>query len=210
MNELLWQKRIRNWAGFLGAILPFISLLGAVIVNLHTSLGSKFWSELSISETYYITPALTGILTAASLVLMCYDGYTFQDNLVTTLSGPFGIMIVLFPCNCSIASDRAGFFQIPISISSKIHCTSAVIFFLLLAYNSVFLFTKSNGEVTKKKKQRNTVYRVCGIGMLCVMALMVIPVNFFAKTWFVEMFALFFFGVSWLTKGGAFPFLNDE
>lgn len=210
MNELLWQKRIRNWAGFLGGILPFISLLGAVIVNIHTPLRSDFWTELSISETYYVTPALVGILTAASLVLMCYDGYTFQDNLVTTLSGVFGIMIVLFPCKCPVSPDRVGFFQLNSFISNIIHCTSAVIFFLLLAYNSIFLFTKTNGTVTKKKKIRNVIYRVCGIGMLSVMALMVIPFKFPAKTWFVEMFALIFFSYSWLVKGGTFTFLNDE
>ena len=210
MNELLWQKRIRNWAGFLGGILPFISLIGAVIVNAVTPLGTNFWTGLSISATYYVTPALTGILTAASLVLMCYDGYDFQDSLITTISGFFGIMIVLFPCKCPISPDRAGFFQLPVFVSNIIHCTSAVIFFLLLAYNSIFLFIKTNGAVTDKKKIRNVIYRVCGIGMLCVMALMVIPVKFIAKTFIVEMFALFFFSISWLVKGGAFGFLNDD
>ena len=42
---------------------------------------------------------------------------------------------------------------------------SAIIFFGLLAYNSFFLFTKSSGVMTDKKKKRNIIYRVCGIGM---------------------------------------------
>lgn len=41
---------------------------------------------------------------------------------------------------------------------------SAIIFFGLLAYNSFFLFTKSSGVMTDKKKKRNIIYRVCDIG----------------------------------------------
>ena len=210
MNKDLWLRRIRNYAGFLGMVLPWLSLIGALLVNFHEPLGERFWNDLSISATYYVTPALTGILTAASIVLMCYDGYDLQDNIVTTISGVFGIMIVLFPCNCSLAPEHTGFFQLPCSLSSKIHCTSAVIFFILLAYNSLFLFTKSGTDKTVEKNIRNIIYRVCGVGMLCAMVLMPLPIHFYAKTWFVEMIALTFFGVSWLVKGGAFKVLNDE
>lgn len=210
MSKDLWLKRIRNYAGFLGAILPWLSLIGALIVNFLNPLGSGFWKNLSISATYYVTPPLVGILTAASIVLMCYDGYSLWDNLITTISGAFGIMIVLFPCNCSIAPESVGFFQLPVHISSKIHNASACVFFILLAINDLFFFTRSVGFVTKMKEFRNKVYIVCGIGMIVSMLLMVLPVHFPAKTWIVEMLALSFFGVSWLTKGGAFKFLNDK
>lgn len=209
MSELLWQKRIRNYAGLLGALLPWLSLFSAFLVNCFTPLGKGFWSDLSISGTYYISPALSGVLTAASIVLMCYDGYNLFDSFITTISGVFGICIVLFPCNCDVAGDYVGFFQLPVKVSSVLHCTSAVIFFCLLAYNDLFLFTKHELEVTDKKKIRNIVYVVCGIGMLCAMVLMPLPIHFPAKTWWVEMIALTFFGISWLTKGGAFKFLND-
>lgn len=210
MSELLWQKRIRNYAGLLGALLPWISLLGAFLVNIFTPLGDRFWKDLSISATYYVTPALAGILTTASVVLMCYDGYSRIDNLVTTISGVFGIMIVLFPCDCSLTGAHTGFFQLSAKASSMIHCASAVVFFCLLAFNSLFLFTKSTGTMTVYKEMRNFVYRICGIGMLAAMILMPLPVKFPAKTWWIEMIALTFFGISWLTKGGAFPFLNDK
>jgi hypothetical protein len=210
MNSKLWQKRIRNYAGLLGALLPFISLLGALLVDTSCSLPAGFWRDFSVSATYYVTPALAGILTTASIVLMCYDGYDLQDNIVTTLSGVFGIFIVLFPCKCSVAAELVGFFQIPVDLSSILHCTSAVIFFLLLAYNDLFLFTKHNGEMTRQKKARNIVYRICGAGMLLSMSLMIIPISFPAKTWVVEALALLFFGFSWLTKGNAFPWLNDK
>ncbi len=210
MNKDLWLKRIRNYAGFLGMILPWLSLIGALLVNHFTYLGYGFWSDLSISATYYVTPVLVGVLTAASIVLMCYDGYDLQDNIVTTVSGVFGLMIVLFPCDCSLTPAHTGVFQLPSAISSKIHCFSAVVFFCLLAYNSLFLFTKNNGNMTKKKRIRNIFYRICGIGMLFAMVLMPLPIKFPAKTWWVEMFALTFFGLSWLIKGNAVRFLNDK
>ena len=210
MSKDLWLRRIRNLAGFLGMILPWISLIGAIIVSNTTGVPAEFWPTLSISATYYICPALTGILTAASVVLMCYDGYSLRDNIVTTISGVFGIMIVLFPCACTVSGEMVGFFQLPVAISNTIHCASACAFFILLSINSLFLFTLGEKEPTKQKKIRNIIYRVCGLGMICALILMVLPVSFFAKTFVVEAIALTFFGISWLVKGQVFGILKDE
>ena len=210
MSKDLWLRRIRNLAGFLGMILPWISLIGAIIVSNTIGVPAEFWPTLSISATYYICPALTGILTAASVVLMCYDGYNLRDNIVTTISGVFGIMIVLFPCACTVSGEMVGFFQLPVAISNTIHCASACAFFILLSINSLFLFTIGEKEPTKQKKIRNIIYRVCGIGMICALILMVLPVSFFAKTFVVEAIALTFFGISWLVKGQVFGILKDE
>ena len=209
-SDKIWLVRIRNWIGFLGMILPWISLIGAAIYSAAHGVPDAFWSDLSISATYYICPALTGILTAASIVLMCYDGYDWCDNLITTVSGIFGIMIVLFPCACTVAGATVGFFQLPVAISNIIHCISACAFFILLSINSLFLFTLGETNPTKQKKIRNIIYRVCGIGMLCALTLMVIPVSFFAKTFIVEAIALTFFGISWLVKGQVFGILKDK
>ena len=126
MSKDLWLRRIRNLAGFLGMILPWISLIGAIIVSNTTGVPAEFWPTLSISATYYICPALTGILTAASVVLMCYDGYSLRDNIVTTISGIFGIMIVLFPCACTVSGEMVGFFQLPVTISNTISLISPI------------------------------------------------------------------------------------
>jgi len=212
MSIELMYRRIRNVCGFLGMILAWISLIGAIIVSKATPnmLPNNFWSTLSISATYYLTPALAGILTAASIVLMTYDGYTKIDSVITTISGVFGLLIVVFPCNCSIAPDYVGYFQLPANISNIFHCTSAVIFFGLLSFNSIFLFTKTSesSAMTSKKKIRNIIYIICGVGMLGSFILMlpffVIP----AKTFIVEAISLTFFGISWLVKGNCkvFPF----
>jgi len=207
MNKNLWLKRIRNICGFLGMILPWISLLGAYLAYKN---GAKIdWNILSISETYYFTPALSAVLTAASIVLMTYDGYDLKDNLITTISGVFGICIVLFPCSGVIDEPNVGYFQIPVNISNVIHCVSAGIFFILLAINSFFLFTKGEENPTKEKKIRNLIYRICGIGMTGSFLLMPLP-HFFAQAFIVEAIALTFFGISWLVKGQVFGLLADK
>lgn len=52
-SKELWLKRIRNWAGFLGMILPWISLIGAVIVSIATGyllhFGQHFQSQQHIT-----------------------------------------------------------------------------------------------------------------------------------------------------------------
>jgi len=49
------------------------------------------------------------------------------------------------------------------------HFVSAAVFLLALAFMSLFLFTKSDQPVSKRtegKKNRNRVYRTCGVIML--------------------------------------------
>lgn len=218
----IWLKRIRVFAGFLGMTLPWIALLGAYIFSVAQpgKIPEHFWDKLSISETYYVTPALAGILTTAAIVLMSYKGYNLKDHIVTSLSGVFGIFIVLFPCNCPMAEKEpvVGFFQLAPKVSDIIHCTSAVIFFILLAYNSIALFTLDGSEknedgspkeLSRNKRIKNIIFRVCGVGMLCGMALVLLP-TFNAQIFIAEAIALTFFGISWLVKGEVFGLLSDN
>lgn len=207
MSKDLWLRRIRNYAGLLGGLLPFLSILSVLLIR-----DRPETALYSISATYYLSPALAVVLGAASVVLMCYDGYSLIDNVVTCLAGVFGIMIVLFPCSTGwiAAGTRVGFFQIPVEASHIVHCASAAVFFILLSFNCLFLFTRTGGSsgMTRGKRRRNIVYRVCGIGMLVFMAWQVVTANIgiFPGWWTMvnEIFLLFFFAVSWLTKGGVF------
>lgn len=168
----------------------------------------------SISATYFVARCITPfmiILGSASLLLISYKGYDWKDDAVLTGSGIAGLGICLFPCTPSdslnsIVGLLGGTFGIPAAASNIIHLISAIIFFALLAYNSFFLFTKSTGEMTKQKKIRNIIYRVCGVGMLASFLMLLIP-HFYIQTWLMEAIALFFFGVSFLTKAEVYPWL---
>lgn len=202
--------RIRNICGLLGVVLPWLALFSAGIAD---KPSSEWW--WSISATYYQSPALVGVLVPASLVLILYIGYDLRDNLITSLSGIFGLGIVLFPCSVSWLDEttRVGFFQIPMYISNYLHCGCAAIFFMLIAYNSAFLFTKTGGNMTDRKVLRNKIYKICGYGMFFFEVVFAIVTVCDAPgycTMIVEIILLHLFGCSWLVKGEAFPFLNDE
>ena len=61
-------------------------------------------------------------------------------------------------------------------------------------------------EMTKEKKTRNVIYRVCGVGMIASFLILLLP-EFYIQIWLVETIALFFFGISWLTKANAYKIL---
>lgn len=188
-------KRLRCFVGHLAFWLPWIVAL-------------LLWEfPSSISLTYYTQAgdAFILILGACSVFLMFYDGYDKTDDVLNTIAGIFGILICLFPC-WENNFERVGTFQTPIGISSVIHNISAICFFIILAYVSLFQFTKSDGNMTDKKKKRNVIYRVCGVGMIASFAILLLP-SFYIQVWLTEMFALSFFGISWLTKANAYKLL---
>lgn len=188
--------RLRVWLGCLAILLPWIVAL----------LNGSF--PASISATYYVPQCITpfmGILIASSILLMCYKGYSLQDDIILSISGVMGLAICLFPTYSS-RFETVGTFNLPATTSSSIHNIAAIVFFALLAYNSFFLFTKGNDNPTRNKKIRNIIYRVCGVGMLASFLILLLP-DFYIKVWLMETIALFFFGVSFLTKADVFPFL---
>lgn len=188
--------RLRAMIGWLGMLLPWIVV----------ALTKGF--PKSISATWYTnacTPFMI-ILGAASILLICYKGYTVVDDVLLTCSGIAGLLICLFPCYVQGASKEVGTFLIDIYKSHTIHCAAAFVFFGLLAFNSLFLFTKSSGEKTRNKKIRNAIYIMCGVGMLASFLILLAP-PFYIRTWLMETIALFFFAVSFLTKANIYPWL---
>lgn len=188
--------RLRAVIGWLGMLLPWIVV---VLIG---------YFPHSISATWY-TNACTVfmiILGSASFLLISYKGYSLIDDILLTCSGIAGLGICIFPCAVTSVHEKVGTFLIDNQVSNILHTVFAVLFFGLLAYNSLFLFTKSAGEITEKKKARNIIFRVCGIGMVASFVILLIP-NFPHKTWLMETVALFFFGISFLTKANIYPWL---
>ena len=206
-------KRLRCIIGWLGMLLPWIVLLLSILYG--------YGFPDSISATYYLPTCITPfmiILGSAGLLLFSYKGYDRQDDVICTIAGAFALGICLFSCGTKdliarwqdIANlSNVGTFQIAPEISGILHNVSAFGFFALLAYNSLFLFTKSSGNMTENKKKRNIIFRVCGIGMI-VSFLTIIPIsifNWWGGVWLVEAIALAFFGISWLTKANCYSWL---
>jgi hypothetical protein len=166
----------------------------------------------SISATYFRDPCITPfmiILGSAGILLCNYKGYDIVDDILNTVAGVFGLGICLFPC--AAQSGMIGTFQLPAATSDIIHIISALGFFGILAYNSLFQFTKGDANPTLNKKKRNVVFRVCGIGMIASFVLLPIAnfdiINIPHVVWVIETIALAFFGISWLTKANCYPWL---
>ncbi len=199
--------RLRCTIGWLGMLLPWIVCILAITYHHLLSPPS------SISATYYyeacITPFMV-VLGSASLLLFSYKGYETIDDVICSITGLCGLLVCLFPCN-HITGDLVGTFQIPENISNILHSIAAIGFFGLLSYNSLFLFTKSSGEKTFRKKIRNIIYIVCGIGMILsiigLAAIIVFNLPIAGGVWWAEMILLTFFGISWLTKADCYPWL---
>lgn len=199
-------KRMRIMIGALGLLLPWL-----------VALITLSWPH-SISITYYSVFAVgmfMVVLGSAGILLINYKGYDKVDDITATIAGAFGICICLFPMTyLPDPSMQTGVFHLPSDISNIFHCISAFIFFGTLSFMSFFLFTKSSGTITQQKKIKNIIYRVCGIGMMAsflLFGLQLIPGFYcYSLVWIIETIALFFFGISWIVKSDAIPFLQDK
>lgn len=159
-------KRMRIMIGILGMLLPWL-----------VALITLSWPE-SISCTYYSLFAVGTfmvVLGSAGILLINYKGYDKLDDITATLAGIFGILICLFPMTDAVAPEtRVGVFHLVSTTSHIFHCISAFAFFGILAFMSFFLFTKTDGNITKQKKIKNIIYRVCGIGMMASFLLLLL------------------------------------
>jgi hypothetical protein len=186
-------------------------LLPWIVLGLSLAFGYNFPD--SISATYFVAPCITPfmiILGSAGILLFTYKGYDIVDDILNTAAGVFGLGVCLFPC--AATSDLyIGTFQLPTGASDVIHMISAIGFFGVLAYNSIFQFTKGSPDPTPNKKKRNIIFRVCGIGMIASFVLLPFVtfglINIPHIIWIIETIALAFFGISWLTKANCYSWL---
>ena len=191
---------LRKSIGVLAFFLPPVLVLGSFILDKTTDI------KVSMSAYYYsnMRNLFIGVICGISLFLFCYHGYKWYDSLASKLAGLFALGIAFFRTSAS---------DVKTDILSILHYVTSGIFLVILAFMSFFLFTKSKpgGTMTARKKQRNRVYRICGITIF--VSVVCIPIagfdgiwehiKFLKPTFFLETIALFAFGISWLTKGEA-------
>ncbi len=188
----------RNVLGLLGMMLPFISIFSGLFVR--NKVHGWWWS---ISATYYISPALSIILGASAIFLICYRSYDTIDTVINIISGIFAMGVVLFPCKGPYDYPYVGFFQLPVDVSNVIHSICALLLFVFLSYNIGWLFTR--GSNVKKNK----IYKFCSYAMIVILSIFLLLkiLGFFGLPipgWIVmiaEALLLLFFGFAWLVKG---------
>ncbi len=183
---------LRRVIGVLGVAFPVVLAIWGFLLT---------WSwelQESISDYYGLRTrdVFVGILFAIGWFLFAYRGYDRGDDRAGDLGCLFALGVALFPNSGT-------------RVESTVHFASAVLLFLVLAYFSIFLFTKSSGTPTPRKRIRNAVYRACGGVILGAIALIGVyylvpahPVIAGLKPVFwLETTALWAFGTSWFVKG---------
>ncbi|MDA3955009.1 MAG: hypothetical protein PF485_15295 [Bacteroidales bacterium] len=200
-SYLISYFSLRKAVGFLGVSLPVILVLGSIALDGETKI-------LNSISTYYHTRignALVGILCAFALFLFSYRGHDYKDNIAGHLAGLFALGIAFLP---NSPND-------PTTLINRLHLSSAILFFAVLIYFSIFLFTKSDKPkpYPRPKRNRNMVYYICGFTMLgsilLIAAYMIwiknkVPcIDNLEPVFWLETLALLAFGISWLTKGQA-------
>jgi hypothetical protein len=194
---------LRKAIGILGISLPIVVSLGAWLLA-RTGLQS------SLSGYYYTVTrdVFVGMLWAIGIFLLSYKGYDRVDDIVANLSCAFALGVALLPT----APDNGAS-----ALAEKIsygHLIFAALFFGALVYFCLFQFTKSDQKTPSKRKlQRNKVYKTCGIVMAVCIILIGLVAFFPAKQtlflagyrpiFWLEAFAIEAFGVSWFVKGEA-------
>ncbi len=203
---------LRKAIGVLGMTLPFVLALG------HIMLFDKEGVQPSLSSYYYtgMGDVFVAVLCIVGAFLFTYKGYEPVDDRAGDLAGLSVVGVALFPPfpDCAVEDlERVcrGMTTDMDKYISYVHFGSATLFFLTVAYISWFLFTKTceTEKPTQRKEQRNCIYRGCALFIiLSILAIAVYlwlndnpSIGVLKPVFWLEVIAVFFFGVSWLTKG---------
>jgi hypothetical protein len=206
-NLVLSYLTLRRIIGFIGIGLPFALAVGKILLG-------EPGLQSSISGYYYtnVRNVLVGSLCAIGVFMLSYRGYEKRDRWAGNFACAFAIGVALFP----VAPDPSPS-QID-TIIGRVHLAFATAMFLTLAYFCLALFTKTDSieTMTKKKKERNIVYKICGWMIVACIALIIAcellflndyslfkdsPIKQLDPVFWLESIAILAFGFSWLTKG---------
>lgn len=190
---------LRKLIGILGLVFPFVVAVGA-----HWIFNAEWQQSLS---AYYYTGTrnvFVGTLWAIGIFLFAYPGYNHREDLLGNLACVFALGVSLFPTACDGCTPG------PVSY---LHWGFAAALFLILSYFSLALFTQTDQpKPTRRKLERNVVYRVCGAVMLAclgaILAINLIPslkqaADSNTTIFWLESATIVSFGISWLVKGQA-------
>ncbi|SOE20632.1 hypothetical protein SAMN06298216_1117 [Spirosomataceae bacterium TFI 002] len=206
--SFLW---LRRGIGLAGIVLPIFLIAGTYLV------GNEECKTIqsAISDYYHtiVRDIFVGVLAVLAIFLFSYKGPEKIDNIAANLAGLFALGIAYFPTSIKTCNQWNGY-ENPV-----MHNISAVSFFLVLTYFSLFLFPKTSSldPPTPEKLKRNKIYKTCGIIMLISIIIVGIQMTFLEKVspfdsfpiiLIFEWVALWAFGISWIVKGELF--LEDK
>lgn len=195
---------IRRSIGAIGFLLPILLGPGGWLI-----FGIEIQDNMS---SYYHTAmrdVFVGVMSAIGIFLFCYRGYDRIENWTANVGCLSAIGVAFFPldANSDPLHQRTLF--------GYLHTVSGGLFFLTLAFYSLFHFPSSQAskrELAPHERERNFLYRLSGIVILSSMLAMAVYLLGLPAEWkrwlnninflfWMEWLAVWAFAAAWLTKG---------
>ena len=178
--------------------LPFLLWIGGRVragLPLQQSMSAYYHSGNGAMRDVFV-----GVLCAVGIVLFLYKGFTHLENHALNLAGLFLVAVAMFPTELDAAGAER---------SVSVHGTSAVLFFLCIAYVCLFRAEDTVAEIRNERRQRwyRGTYKSMGVLMIVfplsavLLSLLLQPRSEGRATiFFAEMAAVLVFGAYWILK----------
>lgn len=184
---------LRIGIALIGIVLPLLLWLGGFMS------GVELQGSMS---AYYYTPwrdVFVGGLCGVGMALYLYKGFSTEENVALNVAGACALLVGLCP-------TRSGDEWLPVNY---LHVASAVVFFLSLAYVSLFRAEDTLSLIRDghRAKRYALSYRSLGVAMLgsplaalAAAWFLRSPSGHTSKVFFIEAFGVWAFGFYWLVK----------
>lgn len=192
---------LRVGLAVIGIALPLVVLFAGGVLH-------HVWLEPSISQYYHTKGRLTSFTTrdlfvgglfAAGACLYLYKGFSTRENVALNLAGVFALFVALLPTAATPGDE---------GVVSKLHGTSAVIFFLCIAYVSLFRSRDTLLLLPQAKRRRYAWgYFLAGLAMI-ISPLVAVALSFVLEPasgyktiiFWLETFGVWSFAAYWIIK----------
>ena len=211
------SHRLRQLIGYIGLVFPLILIY---VVIQRDGLG--VWRELDSVSAYYYSGAnavFIGMLVTLALFLLAYDGYKnkaqWADRWLSNLAALAALGVAFFPTgapgkmggSCVLTPTVDGVCALAWwePWVGVVHFVCAGVLFGIFAVFCLWLFRKKadEKEADPDKRNRNTVYLICGIVIVFCIVWAIYEGRAGRSIFWAESVALVFFAISWLVKGYA-------
>lgn len=194
---------IRRAIGVIGLALPVVLLAGGWVagIPIQENMSSYYHTEMR--------DIFVGILCAIGVFLFCYQGYGRVESWTANLGGISALGIALCPLDFN--SDPL----LQKSIHGYLHTFSGGVFFLTLAFYSLYYFPRESlVEAEPHLWERKWIYRTSGVVILLSLLTMGIylflldnhwkeVLNHYRFLFWMEWIAVWSFAAAWLARGRA-------
>lgn len=201
-EHMLWTYYgLRGGLAILGISLPLLLLVAGLVLH-------DTWLEPSISR-YYYTPdrfgafitrdLFVGGLVAVGMCLYLYKGFSDKENVALNFGGAFAVLVALLPPGEPTKAS---------GIVATLHGISAVLFFLCIAYVSLWRSRDTLELLPESRRPAfSRLYTMTGVAMVVsplaavVLSFVLEPASRFRTLiFFVETLAIWAFAAYWIIK----------